>query len=520
MDFTGWEKINDDAYVYRNFLSDSLCDRAFKQSHAATLQEHYEENPRNKGIQLIQVPMLQELVDQVTKVFEGTQYEANTFLHWYSEPKKAFGLHRDDQAHDPHPKKKAFGGVLYLAEMDGGILYYPESNTWMQPHKGDLVVQASSVLHGAESVTGDNKRTVTFVVYDTTKPSEEMSQLWHMQYRDNKVRQSKEWLDSEIGKRWAIEFASWEILEKKRSEPSHCLLAKDVILFKNTLRHTHLTQKFVIDSKTNKDKWFGNWEDWRPWGQYSKAYPYQDSSYLEDDSDGAICLREFLDIFWDAMKVYKENYLNEDYFKLIGEDPNIPTSMEEARKHPSYCTADVVILESENTDPKLPLSMEYHQDRRPWFGGTPHIFNFNIYTNDDYEGGEILLINKEDADLSTYIDAMGNEKECYMIDAPIKYKMKAGDGLLFRTDLYHAVTPVIGNKFYVRQFLTASFPKEYVDKKESMSETEFEEFLKTKEKEGFEKFGWQCRVYDSLEQAQGSQNDDVLVCIVKNKAVN
>jgi hypothetical protein len=296
----------------------------------------------------------------------------------------------------------------------------------------------------------------------------------------------------------------------------HRLLTKDVILFKNTLKDPAATQDFIIRSKTNNDQWFGNWEDWRPWGQYSKAYPYQDPSYEVCQNEGGEHLREFLDIFWNVMKIYKENYLNEDYFKLIGEDPNIPTTMEEARKHPTYCTADVVILESENTDKSKPLSMEYHQDRRPWFGGTPHIFNFNIYTNDDYEGGDILLINTEDAEMSTYVDQAGVEKECYMIDPPVRYKMEAGDGLLFRTDVFHAVLPVIGNKFYVRQFLTASFKKEYEEAKSKMSEQDFEELLKEKEKEGFAKFGWQCRVYNSKEEIGNGGDNNNMVCVIKN----
>ena len=190
--------------------------------------------------------------------------------------------------------------------------------------------------------------------------------------------------------------------------------------------------------------------------------------------------------------------------------------MEEARKHPTYCSADVVILESENTDKSKPLSMEYHQDRRPWFGGTPHIFNFNIYTNDDYEGGDILLINTEDAEISTYLDGDGVEKKCYMIDPPVRYKMRAGDGLLFRTDVFHAVLPVIGNKFYVRQFLTASFNQEYREKEASMSDNDFQEFLKEKEKEGFEKFGWQCRIFNSKEEIGNGGNDNQIVCVVKS----
>ena len=296
----------------------------------------------------------------------------------------------------------------------------------------------------------------------------------------------------------------------------HILLTKDVILFKNILKDPAATQDFIIRSKTNNDQWFGNWEDWRPWGQYSKAYPYQDPSYEVCQNEGGEHLREFLDIFWNVMKIYKENYLNENYFKLIGEDPNIPTTMEEARKHPTYCSADVVILESENTDKSKPLSMEYHQDRRPWFGGTPHIFNFNIYTNDDYEGGDILLINTEDAEISTYLDGDGVEKKCYMIDPPVRYKMRAGDGLLFRTDVFHAVLPVIGNKFYVRQFLTASFNQEYREKEASMSDNDFQEFLKEKEKEGFEKFGWQCRIFNSKEEIGNGGNDNQIVCVVKS----
>ena len=296
----------------------------------------------------------------------------------------------------------------------------------------------------------------------------------------------------------------------------HILLTKDVILFKNTLKDPAATQDFIIRSKTNNDQWFGNWEDWRPWGQYSKAYPFEDPSYEVCQNEGGEYLREFLDIFWDVMKIYKENYLNNDYFELIEEDPNIPTSMKDMRSHPSYFTADVVILESENTDPAKPLSMEYHQDRRPWFGGTPHIFNFNIYTNDDYEGGDILFINTEDAEKSTYVDASGQEKECLMIDPPVRYKMEAGDGLLFRTDVFHAVLPVIGNKFYIRQFLTASPKKEWFDKKASMSETEFDELLKQEEKEGFAKYGWQCRIYNSKEEIGNGGDGNQVVCVVKN----
>lgn len=295
----------------------------------------------------------------------------------------------------------------------------------------------------------------------------------------------------------------------------HMLLAKDVILFKNVLKDPKATQDFIIRSKTNNDQWFGQWQDWRPWGQYSKAYPWADPSYEVCRNEGGVYLREFLDIFWDAIKIYKENYFNADYFIKVGEDPNIPVTMQEARSHETYCCADVVILESENTDPKLERSMEYHQDRRPWFGGTPHLFNFNIYTNDDYEGGEIQFIDTENAEHSTYLDADGVERNCLLVEKPVTYKMEAGDALLFRTDVYHAVLPVKGNKFYVRQFLTASFRQEFRDMQASMSEEEWDALLKQKEKEAFSNFINQCRVYNSKEEIGNGGENDQLVCVIK-----
>jgi len=208
-DFTGWEKINESAYVYRGFLSNELCDLAFEQSRIAQEEGDVNENPQNKGILLLGVPMDRRVVAKVREIFNEDEYDVNTFLHWYSVPGKPFGIHSDDQAYDAHPNKKAYGGVIYLAEMDGGRLYYPETNTWMQPHKGDLVVQSSAVLHGAESAAGDNKRTVTFVVYDKTKPGTNWDQEEYLKWRNDTIKGSKDWLDSETGKRWAEEWPFW-----------------------------------------------------------------------------------------------------------------------------------------------------------------------------------------------------------------------------------------------------------------------------------------------------------------------
>jgi hypothetical protein len=271
------------------------------------------------------------------------------------------------------------------------------------------------------------------------------------------------------------------------------VLGKDVLLFKNVLKDVKKAHQVVLESKTNKDPYLGNWEDWRPWGQYSKFFPLEDKSYKEDNSDSAELVKECLDIFFNVLKIYKNNYMNEEYFEQHGFPKDFPTSLQELEDSfnspdpDRYCIADVLLLESENTSKERPLSMDYHQDRRFWFGGVPHVFNFNIYTNDDYEGGSIRFINTHDAEKKKYIDAFsGKEGEYLLVDDFFEYKMEAGDAMLFRTDHYHAVTPVIGNKFYIRQFLSAKMPKEYWDLKNITPEEEFNDILNQKEKEGFE----------------------------------
>jgi hypothetical protein len=250
MDFTGWEKTNEDAYVLRGFFSDELCDIAFEHSKQAQEAGQFQENSNNKGILLISEPMLEEIIKPVEKIFEGTKYYVDKFLHWYSIPGKPFGIHRDDEAYDPNPHEKAFGGVIYLSDMDGGILYYPESNTWMQPRKGDLVVQSSKVLHGAEHAAGDNKRTITFVVYDPTKESVHMDREWHREFRDDTIRESKEWLDSEVGQRWIEQWSRWGILQKKQY-----LWEKDIFLAHSCLTEEDLEyfDKQIAEGSTEVD---------------------------------------------------------------------------------------------------------------------------------------------------------------------------------------------------------------------------------------------------------------------------
>lgn len=299
------------------------------------------------------------------------------------------------------------------------------------------------------------------------------------------------------------------------------ILAKDVFLFKNVLKDPKSVTDFIRKQKEIKeDKWFGQWQDWRPWGEYAKAYPADDDSFLNDTSEGAELLRECLDVFWDILSVYKKDHLNKEYFDSLGLNYDFPTSYQELisnRTRPNvwdrWGIADVVVLESTDTSAEKNLSMEYHQDRRPWFGGSPHIFNCNIYINDDYEGGEIIFADLETAEKATTIYE-GKEMEYFLIDRPIEYKMEAGDALIFRTDRFHAVKPVKGNKFYIRQFLSSAWSKDFVDARDSMDPESFKEFLKIKEKEGFAAKKFEMRVYENeseISNVMPGQN----ICVIR-----
>jgi hypothetical protein len=290
-------------------------------------------------------------------------------------------------------------------------------------------------------------------------------------------------------------------------------LSKDVLLVKNSVEDPQRLYDIIKKSKQEEVNFFGPWTDWKPWGNYSKAYPRVDAGWRDCPSDGGYFIRENLKSFFAALKYYKENCLNEEYFKLWGEDPNIPTSWEELIDMPGYGRTDVskfknphrweygdlLIAESVNTNPKQSLSMELHKDRRMWLNPAPSFFNYNVYINDDYEGGEIQFIDFENAEKSTYIDQNGEEKECWMIDDPLIYKMEAGDGMLFRTDHPHSVFPIKGNKYYVRHFLIAPQPQELISYKETLSDEDFFAKLAEIEKDGFENKQWHGRLFATKE---------------------
>lgn len=239
-------------------------------------------------------------------------------------------------------------------------------------------------------------------------------------------------------------------------------LGNGILLFKNVLKNPEEVYKFVLDSKTNDDPYFGKhkWYDWKPWGNYAKAYPATDESYKTSPAYGAKLQKECLDIFFNVLKIYKEKYFDDAYFEKYKYDKDIPTSLEELETRQRsgdnrFQIADMPLFETnKNVTPEW--QMHIHTDIVPWWGGARHMFNFNIYVNDDYEGGEILFFKIDGVEKAPYIDTYsGKPGEAYLVEDYFVYKMQAGDGLIFPTDYQHGVLPLkSGEKYYIRQFLT------------------------------------------------------------------
>lgn len=239
-------------------------------------------------------------------------------------------------------------------------------------------------------------------------------------------------------------------------------LGSGILLFKNVLKDKNATYEFIKNSKNSDDKYFGKeiWRDWQPWGNYAKAYPMDDRSYLNDSSQGAELQKECLDIFFEILKIYKNDFYDLEYFEKNNIPKNIPTSLKELDQDTSphrVMMADFVIFET-NKNASASWQMDIHQDV---IKGIPadqnHSFNFNIYINDDYEGGEIIFFKHENIEKVPYTDSISGETgEAWLVEDYFEYKMQAGDGLIFPVDIYHGVKKLKGDnsKYYIRQFLS------------------------------------------------------------------
>jgi hypothetical protein len=297
------------------------------------------------------------------------------------------------------------------------------------------------------------------------------------------------------------------------------ILTKDVLLFKNAIEDPEKWMEIIHASKSGEDDILSNWEIWPPWGLGCKVQIHREyeAGFKKSTSDGKWLIEQSLEKFWEAITYYKNNTLNEDLFAKFQASRLLPESCEEERDMNrnifGWCHADIAVYESIDTPQERPLSMEWHVDRRDNFGAVRHMLTFNLYPNDNYIGGEISFIDIEGGEKK--VDSQG--REYYLVDKPIMYKPEAGDALLFRTDVFHSVEQVVGNKFYIRQFLTAPHNQKYHDKrKEFKTEEDWLSYLAAIDKEELKGYPFQMLLYDNLHQVKWEHAEKRKICVLND----
>ena len=309
-------------------------------------------------------------------------------------------------------------------------------------------------------------------------------------------------------------------------------LGNGILLFKNVLKDPSATYEFIKNSKNSDDPYFGKevWRDWQPWGNYAKAYPMNNRSYLENNSQGAELQKECLDIFFEILKIYKNDFYDLEYFEKNNIPKNIPTSLKDLDESvwpDKVMMADFVIFET-NKNASSDWQMYIHQDVTK---GIPvdqnHSFNFNIYVNDDYEGGDIIFFDHESIEKAPYVDSVSGETgEAWLIENYFEYKMQAGDGLIFPVDIYHGVKNLKGenSKYYIRQFLSygdgqvkRNKLKEYSSLKNP--EKSFDEYL-NEYTENVKNYRITPEIFNSLDSIAIDRSNDIyktiVPCVIKN----
>ena len=292
----------------------------------------------------------------------------------------------------------------------------------------------------------------------------------------------------------------------------HFELTKDVIVFKNVLKDPSAIFRTITESKTNKQDIFTDWVDWGSEGYKTTMDPYDTR---EHTGHAAEMLEEFKSIFWECLKIYKDNYINEDFIKSV--DPDMSFAYHVDNKiNKEWASADILIVDYANSpDDDNGFINGYHTDVTPWFPPSTHAFTINIYPNDDFDGGGISYIDLENATKDTFVDpADGETKDFYWVDKPIDYFPEAGDAMLFKSGHYHGVYGVKnGQKVFVRMFFDSPLPQASREILSNMTEAEIKTKIQETRSKAFKEYSHQMVVVNKKEDLVSTFRS--IACVIK-----
>jgi hypothetical protein len=180
--FENFEKIGDEVYLYKNFLSEKQCLKILNVLDNLT-EDKWIDRKLNFNSQ--RTDNLKEMILVRNKInniiakdfFLGAGLGAIRLLHGDSWPdhmdnqeyfnlKEEMSLYKDGM---PYEEKEfsMYGTIVYLNNFEGGEIYYSKQNIIYKPNLGDLVIHSAgpNCTHGVKPVISEKRYTYSNHIY-------------------------------------------------------------------------------------------------------------------------------------------------------------------------------------------------------------------------------------------------------------------------------------------------------------------------------------------------------------------
>jgi hypothetical protein len=184
--FNNFEKIGEEIYVYKNFLSEKECNNIVNVLEAMPEEEWVFDRPeikhkrtepleeilnvRSKLNKLIPEGLFLGMASTATRLVTGDSWGEHSDVHDFAEIDKIANSYIEGM---PYVEKElsVYGTVVYFNEFEGGQIYYPTQNIVYAPKPGDLVIHSSAplCLHGVKPVISEKRYSYSNHIYKNIK---------------------------------------------------------------------------------------------------------------------------------------------------------------------------------------------------------------------------------------------------------------------------------------------------------------------------------------------------------------
>ena len=181
--FEKFEKIGEEIYIYKNFLSEEECKAITERLDSLDESEWILDDPRDNN--RLRTNPLKEIIsvreklnalvpdelylgpaNTATRLVKGSFWPEHSDVHDFLEIEKQAALYEEGM---PYEQKdlSLYGTVVYFNEFEGGEVYYPTQNIVHAPQPGDLVIHSSGPIcfHGVKPVISEKRYSYSNHIY-------------------------------------------------------------------------------------------------------------------------------------------------------------------------------------------------------------------------------------------------------------------------------------------------------------------------------------------------------------------